>query len=254
MQWILSAYGLSTTVFLVTMGRLGDIIGRHKLFLLGLLIAWVASLGAGLSFSPSLLIVCRCFLGLSVAILMPCSQSLVTLAYPDNLHGKALGVWMTTIWIGLAIGPLIGGVITQLLSWHWIFYFNLPFLLMSYILTSCYIEESKNEKESKKLDFLGIGLLTLGLGSLIFAIIEAPNWGWSSPIIWGLFGLSWIGFIAFYFFENITSSPLIKFDFFKNKQFVTGSFGAFSIVFLFWGIFFMTPLYLQNIRNFSPTL
>ena len=161
---------------------------------------------------------------------------------------------MTTVGIGLAIGPLIGGVITQLLSWHWIFYFNLPFLLISYMLTSCYIEESKNEKESKKLDFLGVGLLTLGLGSLIFAIIEAPNWGWSSPIIWGLFGLSWIGFIAFYFFENITSSPLIKFDFFKNKQFVAGSFGAFSIVFLFWGTFFMTPLYLQNIRNFSPTL
>ena len=252
MQWILSAFGLSMTVFLVTMGRLGDIIGRRKLFIIGLLIAWIASLGAGLSPSPSFLIVCRCFLGLSMAILMPCSQALVSHAYPVNLHGKALGVWMTAMGIGLAVGPLIGGIITDLLSWHWIFYFNLPFLLISCILTFFFIKESKNKKQSKKLDFVGIGHLTIGLGSLVFAIIEASSWGWSSPVIWSLFGLSLIGFIAFYFHENKASSPLIKFDFFKNKQFLAGSLGAFSIVFLFWGIFFITPLYLQNIRNFSP--
>lgn len=254
MQWILSSFGLATTISLVTMGRLGDIIGRRKLFLIGLLIAGLSSLGAGLSFSPAFLIVCRCFLGFSMAILMPCSQALITHAYPKNLHGKALGVWMTAVGIGLAIGPLVGGVITQLISWHWIFFFNLPFLLFSFILTSSFIQESKNEKQSKELDFTGIGLLTLGLASLVFAIIETSNWGWTSPIIWILFGLSFFGFIAFYLYEKKTRSPLIHFEFFKNKQFLAGSLGAFSIVFLFWGIFFTTPLYLQNIRNFSPAL
>lgn len=252
LQWMVNVFGLVMTVSLVTMGGFADAFGRRKLFSLGLLTCALGSLGAALAPNAMWLIIFRAVQGLSNAMLLPTSQSLITHVFPESQHGKAMGIWTTLVGLGLSLGPVLGGVIIAISSWHWIFYFNLPFLLVSWILVRLFVEDSKNEQQSAKMDVPGLFLLVIGLGSLILAVVQAPDWGWDAPITIALVTLAIVGLLLFYFVEKRVPSPLIKFEFFKKKKFLAAALGNFSIVFLFWGIFFSVPLYLQNILGETP--
>ena len=252
LQWIMNSFGLFMTSLLVTMGRLGDIYGRRRIFNIGLLIFALACLGAALSTTSFALIVARAFQGVGFAMLMPTSQALLTHVFPENEHGKAMGIWATLAGVGLLFGPVLGGIIVSFLSWSWIFYINIPIALASFIVVRAVVKESRNEEHPPHLDIKGIIIFILALGSLIFAIIEAPLWGWSSPWILGCFGAAVALFILFYFVEKKTDLPLIQFSFFKNRQFSAGALTIFCGCFMFWTTFFLMPLYLQNFRNESP--
>lgn len=252
LQWIMNSFGLFMTVLLVTMGRLGDIYGRKRVFNLGLFIFALSSLGAALSSTPFWLIVARAFQGVGFAMLMTTSQALLTHAFPEEEHGKAMGIWATLAGVGLVFGPFLGGIIVSFLHWSWIFYINIPIAIISYIFVKIFVTESKNEEHPPVLDIKGIIIFTLGLGSLIFAIIQGPEWGWSQPIILACFAIAAIFLFIFYLIETRTEFPLIQFSFFKNRQFTAGSLAIFTGCFLFWTTFFLMPLYLQNFRNESP--
>lgn len=254
LQWVMNAFGLVMTVFLVTMGRLADAFGRKKVFSIGLWIGMVAALGAAISPFPNWLIACRAFQGLAASIVVPASQSLITHAYPEKDHGKAIAIWMTMIGAGLSCGPVVSGIILQFLTWHWIFYLNLPLLLISFIFTKLAAQESRNEDHPAKIDIPGLVLLTVGLSSLVFGLIEAPNFGWGSSMTIGLFILSALAFVAFAIVEWKTTYPVLQIHFFRNRQFLAGCLAKFSVVFLVWGVFFMTPLYLQTVRGDSPAI
>ncbi|QVL58293.1 MAG: MFS transporter [Simkaniaceae bacterium] len=252
LQWIMNSFGLFMTVLLVTMGRLGDIYGRKRIFNLGLFIFALSCLGAALSSTPFWLIVARAFQGVGFAMLMTTSQALLTHAFPEEEHGKAMGIWATLAGVGLVFGPFLGGIIVSFLHWSWIFYINIPIAIISYIFVKIFVAESKNEEHPPILDIKGIIIFTLGLGSFIFGIIQGPEWGWSNPIILGCFAAAVIFLIIFYLVEKRTKFPLIQFSFFKNRQFTAGSLAIFTGCFLFWTTFFLMPLYLQNFRNESP--
>ncbi|WP_420422434.1 MFS transporter [Simkania sp.] len=252
LQWIMNSFGLFMTALLVTMGRLGDVFGRRRIFNIGLLIFALACLGAALSTTASALIIARAFQGVGFAMLMPTSQALLTHAFPENEHGKAMGVWATLAGVGLVFGPVLGGIIVSLLSWNWIFYINIPIALASFVIVRAVVSESRNEEHPPHLDIKGICIFILALGSLIFAIIEAPMRGWSSPIILGCFGAAVVLFVVYYFVERKTDLPLIQFSFFKNRQFTAGALTIFCGCFMFWTTFFLLPLYLQNFRNETP--
>ena len=252
LQWIMNSFGLFMTAFLVTMGKLGDLYGRRRIFTLGLIIFALSCLGAALSPNPFWLITARAFQGIGFAMLMPTSQALLTHAFPENRHGKAMGIWATVAGLGLVLGPVIGGVIVSFFSWKWIFYINIPFAILSYLLSIIFVDESKNEAHPPGLDIKGIILFTLGLGSLIFAIIEAPVWGWHHPLILSGFALALIFLVLFYRIEKRTEDPLIEFSFFKNRQYAAGALSLFTGCFLFWTTFFLLPLYLQNYMNKTP--
>lgn len=252
LQWIMNSFGLFMTVLLVTMGRLGDIYGRKRIFNLGLLIFGLASLGAALSSTPFGLIVARAFQGVGFAMLMTTSQALLTHAFPEDQHGHAMGIWATLAGIGLVLGPVLGGIIVSFLPWSWIFYINIPITIISYIFVKIFVVESKNEEHPPVLDIKGIIIFTLGLGFLIFGIIEGPGWGWSNPFILACFALAIIFLLVFYFVERKTKVPLIQFSFFKNRRFTAAALTIFTGCFLFWATFFLMPLYLQNFRNESP--
>lgn len=252
LQWIMNSFGLFMTSLLVTMGRLGDVFGRRRIFNIGLLIFALSCLGAALSTTPFALIVARAFQGIGFAMLMPTSQALLTHAYPENEHGKAMGIWATLAGVGLVFGPVLGGIIVSLLSWNWIFYINIPIALASFVIVRAVVEESRNEEHPPHLDIKGIAIFILALGSLIFAIIEAPLWGWSSPTILSCFGAAVVLFVIYYFVEKKTDLPLIQFSFFKNRQFTAGALTIFCGCFMFWTTFFLMPLYLQNFRNETP--
>lgn len=252
LQWIVNAFGLAMSVLMVTMGRFADAYGRRRIFVLGLLVCVVSSIGAALSPSAGWLICFRSFQGVSNAMVITTSQSLITHVFPEEKHGKALGIWSTLVGLGIAMGPVFGGVIISIASWHWIFYFNLPFLLLSYIIVRLTVQESKNEEQSAKVDVPGLFFLVVGLGSLLMAIIQGPDWGWNSPLILGLFTIAVVFLISFYFVEHRVPTPLIRFELFKQKRFFAACMGNFSVIFLFWGIFFAVPLYFQNILDLTP--
>ncbi|MEM7175278.1 MAG: MFS transporter [Chlamydiota bacterium] len=252
LQWMVNALGLVLTVTMVSMGRFADACGRRRLFMIGLLVCVVSSLGAALSPSAKWLIGFRALQGLFVAITLTTSQSLMTHIFPEEKHGKAMGIYVTLMGLGLCMGPVLGGVILAIASWHWIFYLNLPIALLSAILVKLSVQESKNEQQSAKIDGLGLFILTIGLGALITAVIQGPDWGWSNPVVLGLFGVAAVFLVCFYFIEHRVSSPLIKFEFFKKKVFFAACLGNSSLVFLWWGVFFSFPLYLQNILQVSP--
>lgn len=254
LQWIMNSFGLFMTVLLVTMGRLGDIYGRKRIFSLGLFFFGLASLGAALSPSPFWLIVARAFQGMGFAMLMTNSQALLTHAFPEDQHGHAMGIWATLAGVGLVLGPVLGGIIVSFLPWSWIFYINIPIAILSYIFVKIFVEESKNEDHPPIIDIKGIIIFTLGLGFLIFGIIQGPEWGWNSPLILSCFVLAVVFLIIFYFVERKVKVPLIQFSFFKNRQFTAGALTIFTGCFLFWTTFFLMPLYLQNFRNEPPWL
>jgi len=252
LQWMVNAFGLAMASTMVTVGRFADAYGRRKFFIIGLVICALSSIGAALSPTAVWLITFRSFQGLSNAMVITTSQSLITHVFPEDQHGKALGVWTAIVGIGLALGPVLGGVIIAIASWHWIFYFNIPFLFISWIIVKFFVQESKNEEQNTKIDIPGLLLLIVGIGALIMGVIQGPEWGWSSPVILGIFALSIVCLPLFYFVEHRVSSPLIQFEFFKKKNFFAACIGNFSVIFLFWGVFFSIPLYLQTILAYSP--
>lgn len=254
LQWIMNSFGLFMTALLVAMGKLGDLYGRRRIFNLGLFIFALACLGAALSPTPFWLIVARAFQGVGFAMLTPTSQALMTHAFPEEEHGKAMGIWATLAGVGLALGPALGGIIVSFLHWSWIFYINIPIAILSYILVRTFAAESKNEDHPPHLDVKGIILFILSFGTFIFVVIQAPDWGWTNPLILSLFAVAILLFIIFYSAEKKTKSPFIEFSFFKNRQFTAGALSVFSGCFLFWVTFFLIPLYLQNYRGDPPWL
>ena len=251
-QWLMNAFGLAMIPFLVLMGRLADLYGRKFIYVLGTAIFVIPSLFGGLATTVFELIAWRAFQGLAVAIILPVSQALMTHEYPREQHGRAIGIWMLNVGLGCGIGPFLGGLLIQYFSWRWLFFINVPFLIISILLMLFFTKETKEENSSHSLDLWGNLTLILCLASLIFAVVEGPDMGWSSPIILSLFALSVILGALFAYIELHTEEPIIEFHFYLNKRFLTASLGAFYTIFFVWGGFFLLPLFLQNIYGLTP--
>jgi len=251
-QWLLNVFGLAMVPFLVLMGRLADVFGRKKVFLIGNLLFLIPSIFGGMATSITGLIFWRGMQGFASAIVLPLSQALITKQFPENEHGRSIGFWMLTIGIGCGLGPLLGGVLISLFSWRMIFYFNIPFFLLSLILCGLFTNESKSEDGSRHLDFPGNITLIIFLTSLVYAIIEGPNAGWGSTSIIVSFIVAVIFGIAFCYIELNTSNPIIEFHLYLNERFLSASIGAFYTIFFVWSVFFLMPLYIQNILGFKP--
>ncbi len=251
LQWIMNAFSIFTVGFLVIMGRLGDILGRRKIYILGVLVFAIASLGAALSVTSLLLVIARACQGLGFAMIMPMGQALLIHVYPEEEHGKAMGIWGLLAGLGMIFGPVVGGVIVSFVAWQWIFYINIPFAVLSLILVVLFIKDSKNETSLSYLDIKGAICFTTGIGALIFVIIQTPDWGWGWPVGLAL-AITVIAFTAFFFLEKKAQVPLIQFDFFKNSRFFGGAISIFTACFLSWASFFLMPLYLQSYRHDPP--
>ena len=251
LQWIMNSFSIFTVGFLVVMGRVGDIFGRRRVYVLGILVFTAASLGAALSVNSLSLIIARAFQGLGFAMIMPMGQALIVHIYPKEEHGKAMGIWGLLAGLGIVFGPIIGGMIVSFFAWQWIFYINIPVAALSLILVALFVEESKNEEAPPHLDIKGAIFFTIGIGALIFIIVQAPDWGWGLPVGLAL-AVTIIALTGFYFLERKVQTPLIQFDFFKNRGFFGGAIGIFTACFLSWTSFFLVPLYLQVYRNDPP--
>jgi EmrB/QacA subfamily drug resistance transporter len=252
LEWTVNGYLLSFGVLLVTGGRLGDIFGRRRTFLIGVTIFALSSAAAGAAPDTATLIVSRVVQGLGGALMMPATLSIVTHAFEPHERGKAIGTWAGVSALALAIGPVVGGLLTEHVSWRAIFYLNIPVAIGAVIATLFAVRESRDETVGREIDYLGVGVLTAGLTALVLALIEGNTWGWGSPAIVALLGSSAVLLGSFVSIERRVPAPMVELPLFKSRNFVGTNLVALVVTFAMMAQFFFVTLYLQDILGFSP--
>jgi EmrB/QacA subfamily drug resistance transporter len=248
LQWVINIFILALSTFMVIMGRVADIYGRRKVLYIGMLVFGVSSLFAGLAISIEWLILFRLIQGISCAVLYTATGAIISNTFPIEERGRAMGILFSTTGIGLAVGPVLGGIIISSIGWRWIFFINVPLIIISFIICMKNVKESKST-EHNKIDYFGMILLMVGLSALILAITQGNIWGWTSHIIFGLFILAILMFIIFYKVEIKAPQPIIDFKLFANRMFILSSVATASLACFYCVAFFLMPLYLHDIRG-----
>ena len=252
LEWTVNAYTLTFAVLLVTGGRLGDIFGRRRMFLFGVVVFGLSSLMIGFSPSDTWLVGFRAVQGVGAAFMMPGTLSIITQAFPPEQRGTAIGTWAGVSALALAIGPVVGGFLTEDVSWRAIFFINPPIAVGAVAVTLFAARESRDETVDRTVDFAGIGSLTIGLTALVLALVESNSWGWGSARIISLLVLSAVALTAFVMIERRVRVPMIDFAFFRSRTSKGANIVAFLISFAMFAQFFFLTLYLQNVLNYSP--
>jgi EmrB/QacA subfamily drug resistance transporter len=254
LQWALSAYLLSFASFMIIGGRLGDIYGRRRALLAGIVVFAFASVLGGLSTSVAMLIAGRILQGVGAAFFFPTSFSILTNALPPKLRQTATGVVVGTANLGLAIGPFVGGLLTGSLGWRWVFFFNVPVAVVAIVLAMKEMKESRDETVAKSIDWAGLVSIVLLCVVVALLIDYGPDWGWTSPSTIGMIAAAVILFWVCGWIEHRVSNPLIQPELFAGRAFtgitLTGSVG--NILFCL-GVFAFTLLF-ENVQKLSPLL
>ncbi len=252
LQWTINAYALTFAVLMLTGGKLADFLGRRRIFLVGLALFTLASLFCGLATSGDWLIAARAFQGVGAALMMPATLSIISATFEPRERGLAIGIWAGVSAMALAIGPLVGGLITENIEWNWIFYVNVPIGITGLVVGRLVIRESKDESADQRLDLPGLIVSAVAIFALTFALVEANTYGWTSAVILGLFALSVVGFAAFAWLELHQRSPMLDLRLFKSGTFSGANAVALLVTFAMFGVFFFMSLYLQRILGYSP--
>jgi EmrB/QacA subfamily drug resistance transporter len=251
LEWTVNAYTLTFAVLLVTGGRLGDIFGRRRMFLFGVVAFAASSALIGLAPTQGWLVAGRALQGTGAAFMMPGTLSIISNTFPPAERGRAIGTWAGVSALALAIGPAVGGALTEYVSWRAIFFLNLPVAVGAIIVTLFAVRESVDQTVAKKVDIAGIGTLSVGLSSLVLALVEGNSWGWGSPAIVALLIAAAVGLVAFVLVEVRGKVPMVQFEFFRSRSFVGANTAAFIVSFAMLAMFFFIALYMQNILGYS---
>jgi EmrB/QacA subfamily drug resistance transporter len=254
LEWVVSGYILAFAGLLLAGGRLGDIFGRRRLFLAGLGVFTLASLIAGLAGSADVLIAARVVQGVGAALVTPTTLALISSAYPDpRERTAAVGIWSAVGALALAVGPLLGGLISQHLSWGWIFAINVPVGLATLALGAWAIRPPAEQPSRARLDMPGLVTSAAALLTLTYGLIEGHDKGWTSTTILGSFAVSALAALAFVLVERRAEDPMVDVALFADRVFSGGMVAILMWGFGLFGIYFFTSLYLQSVLGFSPT-
>lgn len=250
-QWVINAYLLTLGVFVVAGGRLGDLLGRRRIFLLGLALFTLCSVLSGLAPSGALLIAARAGQGIGAAIMMPGCTAIVTDAYAGPHLGRAMGIMAGTAAAGLSIGPLLGGVILEVVDWRWIFFVNVPIAVVATVLTLRAVPDTRRP-DAPPIDYPGLAVLGAALTGLTLGVMQAQTWGWGSPATLGLIAAGIAGFGLFVAVETHVAVPLIDVRLLRSRAMAAGNFIGFSAQFVVTGLVVLLAIYLQNVLDYSP--
>src|SRR5580658_10947705 len=199
-QWVIESYGLLLGALILVGGSIGDLFGRRRAFLMGVTVFAIASVRCGLSPSIHQLIIARAIQGLGAAFLVPGSLALISASFDKSERGRAIGTWSGATAITTAIGPVLGGWLIQHASWRWAFFLNLPLALLVILIALWRVPESRSTS-AKRVDWLGAAIVTVGLGGLVYGLIESARLGWSNPFVLGALVMGGVGWIAFFLVE-----------------------------------------------------
>jgi EmrB/QacA subfamily drug resistance transporter len=250
LQWIVDGYSLAFASLLLTGGTLGDTFGRKRLFLSGLTVFTLASLGSGLSATSGQLIGFRVLQGVGAALLMPGTLSILTVTFPPQERAKAIGMWAGVSGLALALGPTVGGYMVEHLGWESVFFLNVPIGVAGFLVALRVVHESRSE-QARKLDIPGLVLGTAGLFGLTYGLIEANQKGWADPLIVGSLTAGALLIVGLLVWEHVNEHPMMPLSFFRLPPFSAGNTVAFAISFGMFGTFFFMSLYMQLIRGYS---
>ncbi|MHB8692293.1 MAG: MFS transporter [Solirubrobacteraceae bacterium] len=252
LEWTVNAYTLTFAVLLVTGGRLGDIFGRRKMFLFGVVVFGLSSALIGFSPNDTTLVAFRALQGIGAAFMMPATLSIITQTFPPEQRGMAIGTWAGVSALALAIGPVVGGLLVQQVSWRAIFFINPPVAVGAVAVALFATKDSRDETVGRSVDFAGIASLTIGLTALVLALVEGNTWHWGSPGVIVLFVAAAIGLGAFIPIEQRVANPMIDFSFFRSRTSLGANLVALIVSFAMFSQFFFITLYLQNVLHYSP--
>jgi EmrB/QacA subfamily drug resistance transporter len=253
LQWIVNAYTLVFGGFLLLGGRAGDLLGRKRVFLVGVVIFSVASLLNGLAWSSEVLIVFRGLQGLGGALIAPAALSIIMTTFAEGPErNKAMSVWAAIAVGGAAVGLLLGGILVDAFSWPWIFFVNVPVGIAVFIAALRYVPESKDEAAHKSFDLLGATTVTVGLVTLVYAIVKAQEKGWASAHTLGIGGLAIALLAAFVLIERRSAEPLVRLSIFRVRTVRAANIVMFLVAAGLFAMFFFNTLYLQRVLGYSP--
>jgi EmrB/QacA subfamily drug resistance transporter len=251
LQWVVDAYALALATIVLNAGSLADRYGRKKLFILGITIFTLASAVCGAATSSSMLIAARAVQGIGGGIMFATSLSLLAQDFHGRERGVAFGIWGAVTGAAVAVGPLIGGLLTNYLDWRWIFYVNLPIGIITIAVSLWKIHESRNNNETRT-DWLGAILLSGALFTLVYGLIQANGWGWRSDGIVSLFAASAILLVLFLAVESYRKQPVLQLSLFKKPSFTGAQLAALTLSGSIFAFFLYITLYFQDVLGYTP--
>ncbi len=251
LQWMVDSYTLVFACLLLTAGSLGDRFGRKGALQFGMVVFGLGSLLSAFATTPSHLIVTRALMGIGGAFIMPSTLSLITNVFPPEERGRAISYWAAIAGIGVALGPVSGGLLLERFYWGSIFLVNLPIVVIALVAGGILLPKS-SDPAHPRLDLVGAALSIAGLFALVYAIIDGPLDGWGSTRIISSFLVAVVLLGAFAWWESYTSHPMLNIEFFKNPRFSAASSGLMLIFFAMFGATFLLTQYLQFVMGYSP--
>jgi EmrB/QacA subfamily drug resistance transporter len=250
LEWIVTGYALTFASLMLVGGKVADAYGRRLIFVIGIVVFTVASLMCGLASSSEMLIGSRVLQGAGAALMNPATLSIIAATFPPRERGTAIGIWAGTSALALAIGPLVGGLITEHLDWSWIFFVNVPIGALGIVASFAFIDESRDETHAS-LDLPGLATSAIGLFALTYGLIEANTYGWTSARIVGVFAVAVIGLVTFVVLERRRRDPMLPLELFRNGTYTGANLVVLLVALAMFGVFFFVSLYMQNILGYS---
>jgi EmrB/QacA subfamily drug resistance transporter len=250
LQWIVTGYALTFAALMLIGGKLADAYGRRLIFVVGIVIFTVASLACGLSGSEEQLIAARVVQGSGAALMNPATLSIIAATFPPRQRGTAIGIWAGVSALALAIGPLVGGLLTEHVGWEWIFYVNIPVGILAVVVSFLFIHETRDETH-ERLDLPGLATSALGLFALTYGLIEANSYGWGSARIVGSFLVAAVSLAVFVMLERRQRAPMLDLSLFRSGTYTGANLVILLVALAMFGVFFFVSLYMQNVLGYS---
>lgn len=252
LQWIIDGYMLSLSALILLGGSLGDILGRKRIYIVGLIGFGLSSVACGLAQDPDFLIAMRVIQGIFGALVVPGGLAIITTNFAPEKRGKAIGQWAAWSGIAAALGPLVGGYLIDTLSWHWIFFLNAPFIMVCVVLAIIHIKETKNP-HVRRVDITGAALAVAFLGCITFGLIEGPARQWDALAIGSLFVGAAL-FLLFVLVEYKKRDPMVDLSLFASRNFTGANIMTFAMYGALSGFFFALVIYLQTTLHYSSLM
>jgi EmrB/QacA subfamily drug resistance transporter len=251
LEWVVNAYALTFGVLLLSGGKLADLLGRRRMFVAGLVIFTAASLWCGLAESAASLIAARSVQGLGAALLNPATLSIITATFPPRQRGTAIGLWAGVSALSLAIGPMVGGVLTERIDWSWIFFVNVPVGALAIVAARLFVDETKDTSREQRLDLPGLATSAAGLFALTYGLIETNTHSWGSARVLGLLAAAAVLLGAFVVLETRQRIPMLDLSLFRNPTFAGANTAMALVGVAMFGVFFYNSLFVQNVLGYS---
>jgi EmrB/QacA subfamily drug resistance transporter len=251
LEWVVNAYALTFGVLLLTGGKLADMLGRRRIFVAGLVVFTLSSLACGLATGPEMLIAARTAQGVGAAMMNPATLSIITATFPPRQRGMAIGIWAGVSALALAVGPLVGGILTEKLSWSWIFYVNLPVGVLGVVAARLFIVESRDTSREQRLDTPGLVTSALALFALTYGLVETNEHAWGSARVLTLFAVAAVSLLLFVLLEQRQRAPMLDLSVFRSATFTGANTVMLLLGLAMFGTFFYNSLFIQGVLGYG---